>query len=112
MLDAQTTGKIEGLASTCDRLTAIDIVQSAKEFIEEYEGDMKNIKQNSTWLRLLKANDIKTGISPRELDNLELSNKYGVNLNFGIVWDEVKGVKVQTESLGKCSKNIQAIHIL
>ena len=95
-----TFGNIEMLANDCQRLTAIDMAAAAREFIADYDGNMKNISNNTTWLRLKKANDVKVAVRAKDLDNGPLSMKYGTTLNFGLEWDEIKGIKVQTESLG------------
>ena len=78
----------------------IDIVEAAKEMIEKYDGDFKNVDDNN-WMRLFAAESIRTATKATELDRCEYSIKYNANLNFGIVWDLKNGIRVETESLRK-----------
>ena len=103
MLDPSVVFNLERLEANCKTLTAINIAEAATEFIEKYDGEIKNVKNNSDWLRLFKAVSIKRSIQARELDNCALSNKYGTTINFGLEWDKDLGVRVETESLGKQS---------
>ena len=52
-------------------------------------------------IRLYKAQDIKSCTAAHELTRGPLSVKYGATLNYGLVWDEEKGIKPECESLCK-----------
>ena len=43
--------EIDGLANYCKKLTEIDLLEAAHEFITKYNGELSNIKTNSEWMR-------------------------------------------------------------
>ena len=82
-------------------MKSIDLREAAREFIENYDGNMKNVKDNATWMRLQKAESIRSSVNANELSRGPYSRKYNTMLNFGLEWDLDQGIKPQCESLRK-----------
>ena len=101
LLNGDIIFELDGIANYCKKLTLIDIKEAAREFIENYDGNIKNVNNNSEWLRLEKAESIKGSTQAWELDRGPYSIKYGALLNYGIEWDLEKGLRPQCESLGQ-----------